>query len=163
MSPREADELRGRPDLADTGETEWSNPITALIVEKYGPPDRAEDMRLVWDHRGPWLKIAVWEDPGSREDDRTQPHIEETIPYVVPESKRDDVAAFSGSLRVSDDGTELSASSTAEERNYLMLNLADEVVKGFLTPEEARVSYFDTLRLEESGKSPSSMRRLLFQ
>jgi hypothetical protein len=44
-----------------------------------------------------------------------------------------------------------------------MLNLADEIVNGRLSPEAARLGYVRALELDAAGKSSPSMRRLLFR
>ena len=161
-SPRVAEWHREREEVSNRGFSDWSNMTSNLMVEKYGPPDRVETLRLVWEGRGPWKKIVVWDELGFLDNNRAAKNIEGTIVYPVPENKIDDLIAFSRGLHVSADGGELSARSTSEERNLLMLNLADGIVKGRLSPEEARVSYLRTLKLAEAGKSSPSMKRLLF-
>lgn len=162
-SPRVADWNRGRTEASNRGFSDWSNMTNNMMVDKYGPPDRVETLRLVWEHRGPWKKIVVWDELGFLDNNRAARNIEGTIAYPVPADKVDALVSFSRALHVSADGGELSARSTSEERNFLMLNLADEIVKGRLSPEEARVSYLRTLKLAEAGKSSPSMLRLLFQ
>jgi hypothetical protein len=161
-SPRVAEWRREREEGSNRGFSDWSNLTGNLMVEKYGPPDRVEPYRLVWEGRGPWKRIVVWDELGFLDSSRAAKNIEGTIVYPVPEDKVDDLISFSRGLHVSADGGELSARSTSEERNFLMLNLADEIVKGRLSPEKARVRYLRTLKLAEAGKSSPSMKRLLF-
>jgi len=143
--------------------SDWSNLTVNAMIDKYGPPTRVETDRLVWENRGPWKRIVVRDGLGFLENDRVSSNLEQTIVYAVPPGKRDEVESFSLGLSVSSDGAELSARSTDEERNFLMLNLADDVVNGRLSPEGARVGYFHALQLAQSGKSTPSMHALLFR
>jgi hypothetical protein len=149
------------PRVADM--SVWTGVSDGMMIEKYGQPDRLEAFRLTWDRRGPWKRIVVWEEPATPENGGVSNNIEETIAYRVPADKRDALASFSRGLQASVDGAELSARSTGEERNFLMLNLADAIVQGRMSPQDARVSYLVTLQLAAAGKSSPSMRRLLFR
>ncbi|MBI2386002.1 MAG: hypothetical protein HYV14_08310 [Elusimicrobia bacterium] len=162
-SPRLSEWRRAREETAERGSSQGSTLTNELMVEKYGPPTRMVEDRLVWEDRGPWKRIVVWDELGFFDNSAFGRNIESSIVYPVPADKRDALAAFSSGLRVSADGNELSARSTSEERNVLMLNLADGIVKGRLTVEEARGDYLRTLQLAAAGKSQPSMRRLLFR
>lgn len=162
-SPRVSEWRRARDETSNRGFSDWSNLTNNMMVEKYGPPDRVETLRLVWEDRGPWKRIVVWDELGFLDNNHAGRNIESLIVYAVPQDKRDELADFSSGLHVSADGTELSARSTSEERNVLMLNLADGIVKGRLDVEEARADYLRTLQLSAAGKSQPSMRRLLFR
>ena len=161
-APTFAERRHENTEIVNTGLSDWSNISSNMMVEKYGPPDRVETLRLVWEHRAPWKRIAVWDELGFQENDRGPNNIEETIAYPVPAEKRAALASFSRALNVSPDGAELSARSSDEGKNFLMLNLADGIVKGLLSPEDARVSYLQTLQLADSGKSSPAMLGLLF-
>jgi hypothetical protein len=158
-----AEARRGWAEKVNNGLTDWSNISINLMVEKYGAPDRVETLRLVWEHRGPWKRISVWDELETLDDDRASNNIEDTISYAVPDKMRGALASFNRGLYVSRDGAELSARSSDERRNFLMINLADEILKGSLSPNDARDAYARTLRLADSGKSSPSMERLLFQ
>jgi hypothetical protein len=158
-----AEARRAWAEKVNKGLTDWSNVSSTAMVEKYGPPDRVETLRLVWEKRGPWKRIQVWDELELLDDDRASSNIEDTISYPVPGKSRGALASFHRGLRVSPDGAELSARSSDEARNFLLLNLADDIVKGSLTPKEARDAYARTLRLADSGKTSPSMERLLFR
>jgi hypothetical protein len=135
-----------------------------MMVDKYGPPDRVEISRVVWENKGPWKRIAVWDDMELHEMSRSKDaNIEETIAYLVPEQKRREVEDFSRRVKVSRDGAELSARSFSEERIFLTLNLADEIVRGAKTPSQAKTFYAATIQLADAGKSSPYMKGLLFQ
>ncbi|MFI5361819.1 MAG: hypothetical protein ACHQ49_07600 [Elusimicrobiota bacterium] len=149
-------------EAANKGLSDWSNLSSNMMVDKYGPPDRVETLRLVWERRGPWKRIAVWDELGFHSGDRGPNNIEETVAYRVPAVKRDALAEFSGGLYVSPDGEELSARSSSEDRNILLLNLADAIVQDKTTPEAARLDYLNALKLSEAGKASPLMQRLQF-
>jgi hypothetical protein len=88
--------------------------------------------------------------------------LEQTVAYSVPADKRKALAAFSDRVRVSRDGSELAARTTSEELNFLTLNLADEVLKGSRSPEEAQRFYENTMQFSISGKSSRYMQGLIF-
>ena len=157
-------------DRSNSGISDWSNISSNKMVDEYGPPDRVETLGLVWYHRGPWAKIVVWDEMGFLWTDKASRNLEQTIAYPVPDDKRSALAAFNRALwspdlgvRVSENGAELSARSESEERNFLMLNLADEIVQGLLSPRDARESFSRTLQLADAGKTSPSMQRLLFR
>jgi hypothetical protein len=162
-SPSVADRRRKWDDAANNGISDWSNITNNMMVEKYGAPDRVDTDGLVWFDRGPWKKIEVWDELNFIPLAMPSRNLEQTIVYPVPAEKRDALLSFSSELYVSADGGELSARSTSEERNFLMLNLADEIVQGLLSPKDARAVYLRTLRLADAGKTSPSMKRLLFQ
>lgn len=162
-SPGVSEWRRARLESSNRGFSDWANITNSMMVEKYGPPDRVETLRLVWEDRGPWKKIIVWDELGFLDNTHAGRNIESVIVYPVPEDKRKALSSFSAGLHVSADGSELSARSTSEDRNVLMLNLADGIVKGRLTPEEARADYLRTLQLAAAGKSQPSMLRLQFR
>jgi hypothetical protein len=152
---------------------DWANRSTNMIIDKYGPPDRVETNRVVWENKGPWKRIVVWDDMGvtlgsgaiafsmmNKGGDR---NLEEVLAYLVPEDKRRAVEEFSGRIKVSDDGALLSARSFSEERNFLALNLADEIIRGVKTPEEAKAFDSATLKLADAGESSPYLKGLMFR
>jgi hypothetical protein len=143
--------------------TEWSNLSLDKMVDEYGSPDRIENKRVVWVNRGPWKRIVVWDGMDNSEIYAGAANIEQTIAYLVPQNKRDALNDLDEGVMISADGSELSARSSSEERNFLALNLADEVIHGVRTPEQARSYYARTLRLAEAGKSSPYMKGLRFQ
>lgn len=162
-SPRVSEWRRARVETSNRGFSDWANLSNTMMIEKYGPPDRVETLRLVWEDRGPWKRIVVWDELGFFDNNHAGRNIESAIVYPVPQDKREELAAFSSGLHVSADGSELSARSTGEDRNTLMLNLADGIVQGRLTVEEARADYLRAIQLAAAGKTQPSMRRLEFR
>jgi hypothetical protein len=136
--------------------------LAANLIDEYGPPDRVEPSRLVWNNKHLMKRISAWDEiPGSRPDAGGY-LLEETVSYQVPEPRRQDLASFSDDISVSPDGTELSARSDNEGLNFLALNLADEIIQGVKTPDEARQAYDQTLQLKAAGKTSAFTQGLLF-
>jgi hypothetical protein len=147
---------------------DWANRSLNLMIEKYGRPDLVETNRVVWEKKGPWKRIVVWDDMGiglglGQMRKATDNNLEEVLAYLVPEDKRRAVEDFSGRLKVSEDGALLSARSFSEERNFLALNLADEIIRGVKTPQEAKAFDAATLQLADAGKPSPYMKGLLFR
>jgi hypothetical protein len=149
-----------RQDQARAVILDWAEPARLLatdLIEEYGPPDRVEPSRLVWQNKHLWENITVWDELPGRDY-----FLEQTVSYPVPAQKRQDLAAFSDDVSLSAGGTELSVRSVSEDRNYLAVNLAYEIIEGIKTPAEARQSYDLTLRLKAAGKTSAFTEGLLF-
>ncbi len=128
------------------------------VIEKYGPPDLVVADRLVWYDNGDWKITTVYRDPADHLD-----VLEQSVGYAVPQDKTATLARLDLALRLSRDRRSLSAVSESEETNILALNLADEVVRGQRTPEEARALYLKTVTQANAGKSSPYMQKLLFR
>jgi hypothetical protein len=89
--------------------------------------------------------------------------LEFTIVCSVSPSERRALAGFGGGLRVSDDGRRLSARAASEDRAFLALNLAYEVMKGRRDQLQARAFYEHELRLRQAGRSSPYMSGLLYE
>ena len=158
---RQSQAAGARPDGPD-----WANRSLNMMIEKYGRPDRVETNRVIWELKGPWKRIVVWDDMGigpGQMSKGADNNLEEVLAYLVPEDKRRAVEEFNGRLKVSDDGALISARSFSEERNFLALNLADEIIRGVKTPEAARAFDAATLQLADAGKPSPYMKGLLFR
>lgn len=132
------------------------------LIEQYGVPDAVRYDRLTWRDNGPWKRTVV--------RDVTPPYVqaedlgvvEQTVEYALTPRQAADLALFDGRLDYDASRGELSARSDREEVNYLRLNLANDIVKRLMTPEQARALYAQILRLEASGKSSSYLQVLNF-
>jgi hypothetical protein len=154
-------DISQRGPLAESIIAGWSpaSRVTAAgLIEGYGPPDAVALGALGWKNRGGWKRIVLWD----ANESAGAGNLEQTVAYRVPEGRRDALEAFSGRVRVSRDGTELSARSDSEGLNCLALNLADEVGRGVRGPEEARRFYESTVALAAAGKSSRYMQGILF-
>ena len=134
----------------------------AMIV-KYGEPDRYTEAALVWIKNGPWQKTVVFSGSRSRFFRQMNGnYLVQTVAYRVPAEKAGDLKRFDGRLAIDESRGQLSARSESERINFLALNLADEIVMGGRSVEDARAFYLKTDRLSKAGKSSPYMEGLLF-
>jgi hypothetical protein len=135
----------------------------AAMIEEYGPPDAVAADGLGWKNKRRWKKIVV--------RDRTElgllerksgAMLEQTAVCRMPEGRRAELAAFSPDVRVSADGTALTASADEEPLNFLALNLAAAIGRGDIDAAGARNAYKRAVDLSNAGKSSALMRELLF-
>lgn len=134
------------------------------ILEKYGEPQEASGMKLVWHNAGPFKRIAVMnlETP----HDFPLPHVdymEHTIFYDVPQDKLADLLVFDGSSTINRTTGELSARCDLEAHNILTLNLDHDIVTGKKSVAEARKAFGDIVQEEMMGKRPAYTTALQFK
>lgn len=154
-----------RRALSEATIAQWSD-ISAQaarrVMEEYGTPDEVHHDYLVWNNNEPWRRtIVLNKSPLFVEGDELGV-IEQTIELSLSPMQAANMAAFDGRVVYNPRNQELSASSDREENNYLRLNIAQDVVKGAMRPDQARNSYARILNLEESGKSSPYMVGLRF-
>jgi hypothetical protein len=142
------------PEKIIEGWPERARGAALAMMEKYGPPNRVSGEALVWYNNGPWQKTIVYR--------RSRPHspatrgqdfLEQVIGYQVPNDRINALKRFSERIAVNKAKGELSFRSESESMNFLALNLADEIITGKRSAEDARLFYRDTARLSQSGKT----------
>jgi hypothetical protein len=135
-----------------------------LMLERYGRPDQFDRDTMVWFNNGEWKRTIVHRrrfhrDPAVVRTD----FLEQTIGYLVPNDKIDELRRFNPKLTVSETAGELTFASESEPMNRLAMNLADEIVTGKRGVADARAFYLKTSRLSVSGKSSSYLDALQFE
>lgn len=151
--------------LADVVISNWTGPsllVARRMLEKYGAPEKVESSRLTWRGRGVWKQIVVWDEMPLYVSDQPLEVMAQTISYHVPAEAVGELEAFSANLVISYSDEELAVRSDCEETSFLVLNLADEIVRKSRTAAEARAFYNKTVMLAASGKSSPYLERLLF-
>lgn len=142
---------------------EASRMATMEIMNKYGKPDAAGSEMLAWKDKGPWKMIQI-----DKQDTKHSFPIEhtdmmtQTIIYEVPTGKYDELAKFDGSVIVNRTQGYLSARCDKEANNFLALNLANDIVTGKKTVDEARKAYGDIVKEKMNGGNPEYMEKLTF-
>jgi hypothetical protein len=125
---------------------EWpeaSRKATDYMLNKYGEPDGITPDMLVWNNIGPFKRSIVYKE--EVQHDFPKPHtdvLEHFVDYKAPSAEK--VAAawkFDGSVILERTKGEMSARCDREAMNYLALNLANEVIEGRKTVDEARLQY----------------------
>jgi hypothetical protein len=127
----------------------------ALMIERYGPPDRTDASELSWFRRAPWKRVVV-------HSDAHQGPLEDVVSYDLDSAKADRVMSLGRGVFPDPANSELSAQGRDEWRNILALNMADEVATGERSPREARRVYDKTAQLTASGKSSGYTAGLVF-
>lgn len=155
------------PDQAEQIIEDW--PETAKkaaqdMLEKYGAPAEATPSLLIWYNNGPWKRTVI-----SKEEvdhDFPMPHkdvMEQVINYQVPPEKFDELAQYDGSVIVERTKGEMSARCDKEGANILALNLANDIVQGNKSVEEARQAYGEAIKAMMDGNPPETMQKLMFE
>jgi hypothetical protein len=120
--------------------------VARTVIAKYGMPQEATEMRLVWHNNGPWKRTELVNEEIPHLFPKQHPDmLKQTISYQVPTDKYDDLAEYDGSVIVERTKGEISARCDKEEANFLALNLADDIVKGKRSVKDARKHYAETI------------------
>jgi hypothetical protein len=147
-----------------------------LVIDKYGPPDETAPSVLIWNAPGPWKRVMAYRDVD--EHSFPAPHkdsVESYLQHSVPPERATALIQFDGSVVVNRTRGELSARCHDEEANLLALNLANDIVEGTKSVEDARnyyakefvgyrkkepTPYMDGLRFEPNGGRDADERLL---
>jgi predicted outer membrane protein len=111
-------------------------------IEKYGLPDEATDVRLVWHNKAPWKRIMVVREEIPHYFPRLHvDYLYQTINYHVPPDRSDDLVDFDGSVLIDRTKGELTSRCDREEANILTLNLANDIVTGRKKVSQAKQAF----------------------
>jgi len=120
--------------------------VARTVIAKYGMPQEATAMRLVWHNNGPWKRTELVNEEIPHSFPKQHPDmLKQTISYQVPTDKFDELAEYDGSVIAERTKGEISARCDKEEANFLALNLADDIVKGKKSVKDARKFYAETI------------------
>ncbi|RJQ55080.1 MAG: hypothetical protein C4521_03180 [Actinobacteria bacterium] len=146
--------------------TDWEDDQKDAVhqmIDEYGDPDEVTGNHIFWYNRGPWKRITAHKMRASHRF--PMPHmdfLEQTINYQVPPDMADELAKFDGSILFDRTRGEMSARCHQEAMNLLALNLADDIVQGKRSVEDARVEYGRTAMSQMMGEKPDYTQRLMF-
>lgn len=150
--------------MADlSGWPEASRMAVEEITAKYGKADGITANEFFWMDKGVWKKICV-----TKAESKHSFPIEHTdmmttaIMYDVPEDKMDDLGKFDGSVTFDRTQGTMSARCDMEGNNFLALNLANDIITGKKSVEEARKAYGDIVKEKMNGGNPVYMQQLSF-
>lgn len=133
------------------------------LVGTYGLPDEVTTERFFWHNVGQWKRIQLYRDgtphnfPKEHKD-----HLRQTINYPIDPEFAEDLLEFDGSNVLWRTRGELSADCHKEAMNILTLNLADDIVKGEKTVDEARQAFAELAVKHMMGMAPDYTQRLQF-
>lgn len=154
----------GTAERVIQGWPQESQQAARAVIEKYGEPELAGDQMLVWRNNGPWKGTIVHRE--SVRHNFPLPHndvLEQSISYSVPVEKVAELAQFDGSLLVDRTKGLLIARHDREAANYIALNLANEIIEGKKSVEEARRFFGKTLQEIDAGRSSKYAEGFLFR
>jgi hypothetical protein len=138
--------------------------LVQAMLEKYGEPSLMDEDALLWLHNGPWRRTTVYRTALYHVSDRPdQDYLLQTIGYDVPADKVAELKLFDKRIEIDPVLGELSACSDSESSNNLVLNLADEIVRGVRSLSDARRFHETTLGLAAAGKSSPYLESLLMK
>ncbi len=138
--------------------------VAQTVMEKYGPPQEATASRLIWFDNAPWKRTILYRDVVQH--DFPMPHpdlLEQFVDYQAPPDTFDELAAYDGSVIVERTKGEISARCDKEEMNFLAINLANDIVTGERTVEEARTFYAETAMAFKNGESDPYVEGFVFE
>src|SRR2546430_12229 len=158
IPPASADQLRVSRTTVDDVLANWpAHPRDAAnkLIAKYGLPDEIAASKLIWFNNGPWKRTIVFRNEVPHNFPKTHTDfVQQFIDYRVPPDRFDDLASYDGSVIAERTKGEISARCDKEEMNFLALNLANDIVNGTRTVEEARQFYADTAVAAMEGEKP---------
>jgi hypothetical protein len=136
----------------------FSRSAARAMIAKYGEPSQFDGRMLAWFNNGIWRRTIVYRDPvrfPGRAPGRNV--LQQTIAYLAPQEKVDELRRFSPRLNASLTAGEMTFTSESEGKNIMAMNLADEIVVGKRDVATAQDFFSKTSRLAASGKSSPYM------
>ncbi len=128
----------------------WPRARRALAVQlvmAYGRPQDATYHRITWYANEPWTRTTLYR--FAVRHNFPLPHqdvLEQTVDYRVPAAKMSDLAAYNGSLVCDRTRGELSAHCDTEQQNRIVLNIADDIVTGQRSVDDALAYHAQIIR-----------------
>jgi len=138
--------------------------LAAHLVTRYGEPQEMTASALTWHDNGPWKRTVLYKDgvlhnfPLAHHDVLWQ-----TINYKVPLNKVVALMTYDGSILIDRTRGELTVHCDSEEANTLIFNIANTIVTGENTVEQAAAYHgqvVEGMRIHEPEEYPQ---KLLFK
>ena len=137
--------------------------IVKDLIDKYGMPHEATPAIVSWHYTTPWRRIIVYREGVQHNfPSRHTDYLKQTIAYRVPPNKSGDLLLFNGSILVDRTRGELAARCGSEGMNFLLINLANDIVQGKLSVNEARTRCSKLSRMINLGWPESYSQGLQF-
>lgn len=142
---------------------ESSKSAISSLKSKYGLPSSVTEDMVVWTTSAPFKRSVVMKEEVNHQFPIQHSDVlMQTVDYRVPLDKVAALSKFDGSLLVDRTKGELSARNDREEMNILALNLADKIVRGEMTVEQARREYSKNAEAFAAGTSGKMLTSLNF-
>ena len=141
------------PETTITGWPKTAKLTAKVMIEKYGKPNGFSAKSLIWLNNGPWKRTVVYRDGWLDKSSTLHPEVlEQVITYWVPRDRIIVLERFDDRFTVDSPRDELSFRSESERLDFLAMNLANEVVSGSKSVEQAQTYFTEATRLAEAGK-----------
>ncbi len=140
-----------------------SREAVMFMTTKYGAPAAVTSTMAVWGNTGPWKRTIVYSTEFKH--DFPGPHtdvMQQFIDYKAPASMYDELAEYDGSVVLERTTGEMSARCDKEAANFLALNLADDLVTGKRSVQDARKMYGEQIMAMKAGMSAPYTEKLMF-
>jgi hypothetical protein len=138
--------------------------LASDLITQYGLPKDSTTRELTWYDNGPWKRTVLHRE--EIEHNFPYPHkdvLEQTVNYRVPNGKVADLLKYDGSLVIDRTRGELSVHCNNEESNTLTLNIADDIVKGDRSVEQALAYHAQVIRGVQIGEPETYPYKLRFK
>jgi hypothetical protein len=146
------------------GWPEASRAAAEAMRAKYGAPQEATATTLIWRDNAPWARTIVHK-TGAEHDFPAQHRdvLEQTIVYKVPLNFYNAIATYNGSVIPDRTRGTITSFGDNEVTNILSINLAEGIVRGQMSAEQAREAHVAAARDLAAGKTPEAARVLTLQ
>ncbi len=145
---------------------EWPESSRAALTSlnsKYGLPSAVTEDMVVWNNSSPFKRTIVFKEEVNHQFPIQHSDVlAQTVDYRVPLDKVSALSKFDGSLLIDRTKGELTSRNDKEEMNILSLNLADKIVRGEMTVEQARREYSKNAEAFSAGTSSQLISGLSF-
>jgi hypothetical protein len=137
--------------------------LGAQLVTKYGQPAETTARQVTWLDNGQWARTTLYKE--GVQHNFAAPHrniLEQAVLYKVPLDKLAELGAFNRSLVPNLARGELASFSDSEEVNFLAINVADDILRGERTAEEARIYFAQIVRAKMIREPERDLQQLNF-
>lgn len=135
-----------------------------FMVKKYGNPTSLTDEMVVWNNVKPFKRSILYKE--TVDHNFPMPHkdvLEHFIDYKAPEAQKvADIWNFDGSIVMERTKGEMSARCDKEGANILALNLADQIINGQISVDDARMEYGRQITALKDGAPKELTQKLVF-
>ena len=136
--------------------------LAAHLVTLYGNPQEITPHSLTWYENGPWKRTVLYKEGDLHRFPLPHPDVLwQTINYKVPLNKVEPLMTYDGSILVDRTRGELTVHCDSEAANILTFNLANTIVTGENTVEQALAYHgqvIEGLRIHEPEEYPLKLR-----
>ncbi len=150
-------------DKMTQGWPKASRDAIMFMQKKYGAPAAMTSDMVVWGKTGPWKRTVVFHTETPHDFPMAHTDVmQQWLDYKAPPSMYDELAMYDGSVVLERTSGEISARCDKEAANFLALNLADEIARGKMSVQAARMKYGEQIMAMKAGKSAPYTEKLMF-